>query len=276
MGYVLEELLPIVAELAGKYTSGESTSINYERANQLMEAVLYCIGENEKENALVSNAGIPAGEAYWLGYEKVIEKVKRTQEKYNAMVLNFCAYGNENYHDTVTKALPGFFRHYDVMFAPQDTIITMDYPTICPIRKVSGIDAVETYVDYIGLEQKFLGAFPEEYVLKVLRKFQEGYEKQFYNLCSIFYRHVLGCMLIGKRMEEEAGWMEYVKLEQTVSSYSEEQLETALDNMTCRMVQEKWEMVPELENYLRADVPDFATEMVLAVENGYLSKVVVL
>lgn len=276
MGYALEELLPIVAELAGKYTSGESTSITYERANRLMEAVLYCIAENEGGNALASNAGLPAGEAYRLGYEKVIEKVKQTQEKYNTMILNFCAYGNENYHDTVTKALPGFFRYYDPLFAPQDMIITMDYPTLCPIQSVSGIDAVEKYVEYIDLEQKFLGAFPEEYVCEILRRFQSNYKRQFYNLCSIFLRHVLGCMMIGKRPGAETDRSEYGKLEQAVGRYSREQLEFTLDAMICRVVQEKWNMVPELEDYLCSDTSHFASELILAVEHNYLSRVVAL
>ena len=44
-GFSMEELLPIVAELAEKYTSGESSSVTYERAQGLMQAVLYCINE---------------------------------------------------------------------------------------------------------------------------------------------------------------------------------------------------------------------------------------
>ena len=52
MEYELEELFPVVAELARKYTSGESTSITYERANHLMEAVLYCIHQCGSEYAL--------------------------------------------------------------------------------------------------------------------------------------------------------------------------------------------------------------------------------
>ncbi|MBP3460288.1 MAG: hypothetical protein J6K58_13850 [Lachnospiraceae bacterium] len=275
MEYTLEELLPIVAKLTERYTSGESTSVTYERANRLMGAVLYCIGENEKENALVSNAKVPAKEAYRLGYEKVIEKVKRTQERYNTMILSFCAYGNENYHDTVTKALPAFFRYYDVLFAPQDMVITMDYPVLCPIGK-SGIDAVEKYVAYIDLEQKFMGAFPKEYVYGIFRRFQRDYEKQFYNLCSIFYRHVLGCMLIGKKPGVENDRAEYMKLEKAVSRYSKGQLEIALDTMICCMVREKWRMVPELEDYLRADVSNFAADLVLAVENDHLARIVVL
>lgn len=41
MNYELEELVPIVARLAEGYTSKASTSITYDRAQQLMSAVLY-------------------------------------------------------------------------------------------------------------------------------------------------------------------------------------------------------------------------------------------
>ena len=47
MKYEMEELVPIVAKLAEGFTSKESTSITYERAQQFMEAVLYCIHEGE-------------------------------------------------------------------------------------------------------------------------------------------------------------------------------------------------------------------------------------
>ena len=42
MDYEMEELVPIVGKLAEKYTANESTSITYEKAEQLMGAVLYC------------------------------------------------------------------------------------------------------------------------------------------------------------------------------------------------------------------------------------------
>ena len=47
--YEMEDLIPLVGYLAQKYTSGESTSVTYEKAEQLMEAVLYCIREAERE-----------------------------------------------------------------------------------------------------------------------------------------------------------------------------------------------------------------------------------
>ena len=45
MDYQMEELLPIVSELAQKYAGYESTSVTYEKAQSLMEAVLFCLNE---------------------------------------------------------------------------------------------------------------------------------------------------------------------------------------------------------------------------------------
>ena len=53
MEYTMEELVPIVRKLAEKHHGYESTSMTYEKAEQLMEAVLYCIRETEQINALL-------------------------------------------------------------------------------------------------------------------------------------------------------------------------------------------------------------------------------
>ena len=47
MDIAMEELVPIVGKLAEQYTAYEHTSMPYEKAEQLMQAVLYCIHEAE-------------------------------------------------------------------------------------------------------------------------------------------------------------------------------------------------------------------------------------
>lgn len=76
MNYELTELVPIVGRLAEKYTSGESTSITYEKAEQLMEAVLYCIHEleNAGDNMPVSKGQMTAQCAYETGMVYVEQK----------------------------------------------------------------------------------------------------------------------------------------------------------------------------------------------------------
>ncbi|MGN0152484.1 MAG: DUF6179 domain-containing protein [Wujia sp.] len=288
--YEMEELIPIVAYLTEKYTSGESTSITYERASQFMEAVIYCIREYEeyehsandndekydRENSLEETENISAFDAYRTGYDRVVLKAKKAQKQYNQMVMLFRDYGNENYSDTVLKGIPAFFKLYDPRFAPQENIITMDYPILYRMRNVSGIDAIEKYIACIDLEQQFMGAFPEGYVRRVLTGYQENYRKQFYNLCSIFLRHILGNILIGKKLGKDPDKADYDILKGIVDGQTRDQLKTVLDAAIIQMVSEKWHGSQAMAKYLSLDIDDFVTELMLGAENNTLEKIVVL
>lgn len=263
--YSVEELLPVVSGLTEKYTSKESTSVTYEQARQLMGAVLYCIGELEGENQVAAGEKLSAPKAYQYGYEKTVEKVKQTQWIYNSMILHFNAFGNKNYNDTVTKALPGFFRLYDVRFAPQETIITMDYPTLQPIQDVSGIDAVERYVEYIVLEQRFMGKLPETFVLEVLQQFHEDYQRQFYNICRIILRHILTHMLIGKPMSTIIDEKDFEQVKSITAMQDKEIIVKKVTRLLEKLIDEKYDGDKKLLNYLSGDIQDYCTELSMGI-----------
>ncbi|MGN0465047.1 MAG: DUF6179 domain-containing protein [Lachnospiraceae bacterium] len=184
--YKMEELIPIVGMLAEKFTSKESSSVTYERARQLMESVIYCIAHmDENLYSLTSHTVLSAKEAYKIGYDAVVEKVRRTQKKYNELMGFFDHYYNRNYRDTVEKALPGFFLYYNVKFAPTDYIITLDYPIFGLDLNLEGIDMIDQYIDAIWKEQKYLMRFPRNYILSELRSFHPKYEKEYFNLREI-------------------------------------------------------------------------------------------
>lgn len=118
--YEMEELLPLLAALTRKFTSGESGSVSYERARHLMEGILYTLRIYEKEGSLVGGRKPDASEAWRIGQELLARMVQETQEKYRLVCEHFQAYGNRNLQDTFVMALPGFFRLYDRKFVPQD------------------------------------------------------------------------------------------------------------------------------------------------------------
>ena len=276
MKYEMEELLPIVAALAEQYTSKESTSVSYEQANRLMEAVLYCIGQCSEGRQITDSRGLTAREAYEWGYELVVQKVKRTQEIYNGMIIDFCAYGNDNYRETVGRAIPGFFRYYDAKFAPRETIITMDYPTIRPITDATGINAIAKYIEYISYEQRFLKALPQEYVCDILFRFRPDYGKQFYNICNIVLRHILGHMIIGEPLGKRAGEEEYAALSEWILEREAEHLEKLIMELLHQLIFEKYKGDQMLECYLQADIRNFVIEMQNAARSNVVKKVVVL
>ncbi len=212
MLYEMEELIPIVAELSERYTGYESTSVTYEKASQLMEAVIYCINEFERSagegegdlwadcetdrnRKLSAKEKISAKEAYQQGYQLVEAKVRAMKELYHNLLKYFRPYGNKALKDTV-GAIPEFLKWYDIRYEPQNTILTLDYPLLTDLSysmrreadsrcgaydkddgifyRYTGIDAVYEYVKCISIEQRFLNRFPETYVKQVLRNYAEA------------------------------------------------------------------------------------------------------
>ena len=286
--YEMEELLPLLAALTRKFTSGESSSVSYERARHLMEGILYTLRIYEKEGSLVGGRKPDASEAWRIGQELLARRVQETQEKYRLVCENFQAYGNRNLQDTFVMALPGFFRLYDRKFAPQETIITMDYPVLSYASGLTGILAIDRYLDAIGAEQHFLRSFPEEYVKDILTHFQKDYRSQFFNLGRIVLRHLLGCMLIGKRLGETTTESDYTVLRELAEQNTEEKLRQQLLFLIRSLDRksEKAEERPEEKAepdtwkhtlaYLSCDVGDFVTDLKMGAANGCLERIVVL
>ena len=105
MDYEMEELVPIVGKLAEKYTANESTSITYEKAEQLMGAVLYCIHElwENSGNMPSSNKKLSAQRAYEIGAAYVREKTEKALDLYNRILPEFCHYENKCLYERSTR-----------------------------------------------------------------------------------------------------------------------------------------------------------------------------
>ncbi len=186
MDYPLEELIPLVAGLAEGYTGYEHSSITYEKAEMLMGAVLYCINECRMQGGDQVSAGrMPAKEAYRIGQKIVIQKVKKLHRLYNDLILDFRDHGLECLRDTIVKGMPQFLQRYDVRYAPQETLLILDYPILENLGTMSGIDAVLTYVECICKEQRSLREYDDIYILETLRAYHPEYEILVENISSI-------------------------------------------------------------------------------------------
>ncbi len=199
--YKMEELVPIVGKLAQRYTAGESTSVTYEKAEQLMGAVLYCIREaayaergdyscekgQQKSDILAKQEKLSAQQAYERGLACVEQKVRAALSLYNELMTGFDNYGNRCLYDTVVKGMPEFFKWYDMRFAPQDTILTLDYPVLQDLSAYTGIDRIYEYLLCIEKEQAFLRTFPRNDVIDALARYNPAYEDMVENICGIMW-----------------------------------------------------------------------------------------
>lgn len=198
MEYAMEELVPIVAKLTEQYTSKESSSITYEAAHTLMEAVVYCIEEcfEEKERTFLRGQLLKATECYAKGYDLVIQKVYQAKSQYENMIHEFQSYGCRNYEDTILKGIPQFFLWYDPKFAPQNHLLTLDYPILQGNPKKCGVDLILEYLNGAALEQKFLAYFEPQAVQSVLERVIPEYQTLYLdNICYEVLLMVIGCSI---------------------------------------------------------------------------------
>jgi len=249
----MEELLPIVSDLAKKYSGYESTSITYERAQTLMGAVIYCLEEfkNAHTDGLV-NKSIPIKEQYDIGAELVHEKVTNIQKTFNELSFCFEDYGVKCLYDTVQKGIPQFLKWYDVKYDPQDTILTLDYPLLIDCNSLNGADAVHRYVLGIQAEQHFLGMFDKGYVVSVLKKYDPQYEYMIDNICEIVLTNTIGHVVL-KKPFNKFGFLsnEYLQLSKLFEKKSVGDIEEMIKRTIKEMVKRSFEKdIDTISEYL--------------------------
>ena len=264
ISYEAEDLVPIVAELAKRYTSGESSSITYEAAGQLMEAVLYCIREFEKGEAFSLTTGkkLSAGKCYERGLELVEKKVQDALKLYNRMMLYFSSYGNRCLQDTVGKGMPEFFKWYDYRLNPQDTLLTLDYPILMDLSADTGIDRIYGYLLCISLEQKFLRKFPRDFVREALAEYDSRYQWMIDNLCEVVLFKVIRYIVLDKNLTEpDFSPEELSRLQKIIREKSLEELREKLKEAVDDLVDDYFEEDENLKTYLYAAIQNISVRM---------------
>lgn len=276
MTYEMEELLPIVAKLAEKYTRHESTSITYEKAEQFMEAVLYCIGEMSvsEGGSMIRIEKMSAQQAYEIGYKSVVRKVKSALDIYNDVLKGFTDYGNHCLYDTVVKGIPEFFKWYNVEFEPQNTILTLDYPVLKDLSPYSGIDKVYEFIICVRTEKIFLSRFSEDYVIDILRSYHCQYQDMVENICEIVYTDIIYHALAGKSLAEQSfSESNYKQIQKALFQFDREHIKNRLIEITKALVEKYYEDNNDLLKYLTASVDDIVVRLKMAVKSGRMKDI---
>ena len=270
MDYKVEKLLPIVSKLARKYAGCENTSISYEKAQMLMEAVIYCMDEYwNSSSAMISRRDISVEEQYTLGSKLVMEKAGHVRKMFNELSETFDDYGVKCLYDTVQRGIPEFLKWYDAKFCPQDTIMTLDYPVAVDLSPYRGVDAVHYYLRAISMEQQFLNRFGGDYVRAVLQKYNSGYGDMYENVCEILLGNALGHMIIQKPFHE-MGFEEeeYVTLSKRFPEDSVSGMEDGIRHAIQDMVRQFYQNDEQLLEYLCCSAGNLAVRIGMALRSG--------
>lgn len=278
MDHTMEELLPIVTKLAQKYAGWESTSITYERAQTLMEGVLYCLEEYQNQTLdTLAPRDVSLEEQYAIGAQLVLVKTGHIREMFNELSGIFQDYGVKCLGDTVRLGIPEFLKRYDARFCPQETILTLDYPVLADLSRRRGADAVYHYLRSVSAEQRILGRFDGVYVREILEKYDPLYGDLYENVCEIVLMNLLGHALLHKPLQE-TGFeeREYIRLTEWFQARPPEHTADMLTGIVEETVRSFWDDDAELLEYLRCNVKNMTARIVLAVANGRPDKIFLL
>lgn len=274
----MEELLPIVSELAQEYAGYESTSITYEKAQSLMEAVLFCLNEyNHSDTNSLVQGNISVKEQYNIGAGLLSEKVENIRNIFNEISFQFEDYGVKCLYDTVQKGIPQFLKWYDIKFCPQNTILTLDYPLLIDCSSLAGADAVYKYIRTIQTEQIFLGRLDRNYVRLILEKYNPEYKNMIENICSIVLTNIIGHIAIKKPFHEiEFLYEEYLQLSKLFAGKSISDIENVIKPLIQKIVNQFYEGETDMLEYLCHETNNIAVRIYTANQYEQLNKVFVL
>lgn len=277
MDYQMEELLPIVSELAQKYAGYESTSITYEKAQSLMEAVLFCLSEyNSSAKDSLVQRDISVKKQYNIGAKLLSEKVENIRKIFNEISFQFEDFGVKCLYDTVQKGIPQFLKWYDIKFCPQNTILTLDYPLLIDCSPLTGADAVYKYIRAIQTEQIFLGKFDRNYVMLVLEKYNFEYRDMIENICSIVLTNIIGHIAIKKPFNDiDFLYGEYLQLSKIFAGKSIPDIENVVKDLIKKIVSQFYENDMDMLEYLCYETNNIAVRIYTANQNEQLSKIFV-
>ncbi|MBC7959787.1 MAG: hypothetical protein H7X94_07965 [Vallitaleaceae bacterium] len=163
------QIMAILEKLILLYTQNESTSIRVEKAEQLLTSIHYVITMGMKGSKTANNR--PLLEIYEEGYLQLEALVTETKTLFLQAAKDRLDVPSEVYNDTFDKAIPLFFKKYDVKFNAHETMCTIDYPLTFDKMDLQGILYIKNYLELLRIETQFCKLFSDATVTNTLLLF---------------------------------------------------------------------------------------------------------
>lgn len=188
-----------LAQKSKLYTSGDSSSIKIELAQNILESILYTIGvplkAKEPSSAIALLKSSSIHELYSAGRKK-IEIKRRTAKHLHTLVLKtLVRTANETYTSTLVDGIKGFFQLYDADYSAHEIHITADYPLSNPVTHLAGIEFIVEYLRRALYENEFCSRFDPQRIHRAMTAFHAGYQHLVINLFDQVLASSLGCIL---------------------------------------------------------------------------------
>lgn len=179
--------------------AGDSASMRVEVARDVMDGALYTLGlhlkqQPDAETALRALAGADASMdgLYREARQTLKGQFQTTRRLWRAVRNTAVPTPHIAYRETLLEGIGGFFRWYDMDFAPHQTPGDIDYPLALPVPDGGGVEYVHGWLERLLLENRFCRRFAPEEIHRVMLAVHPEYPALLLNLFDPVLMHALG------------------------------------------------------------------------------------
>ncbi|PZD97419.1 hypothetical protein DNH61_03470 [Paenibacillus sambharensis] len=276
--------MEILRDLIHKHTRGESTSVTTETAENILTSILYAsdaylLSFEEPEKAITYLKAVDPRRIYDKGVEKVnqcLEEVKLLYKELKASKLEIPV---DAYNMTIDESLPVFFRKYGVIFDAHNTMASIDYPLAVDDMRLQGVFYMKQYMERLKLETGFCALYGQQELLSLLanygRECRFNYRIELFNIFELVMSNAVFSILSGGAANTlRISEIQYLRLEQQLSSLAKPQIRTLI-NEAVASLQQELTIDSELKAYMDRCQENLIQRVKHAAKHNTLRKVII-
>ncbi len=272
------ELLALLAEQTDKWTKGESSSIRVEKAQDILESILFVIGvylktcsrPEEAVNLLKIKA---MKELFTQGLVCVRRKLTACKLLQQHIKKHLLKTPNVYYRSTIVDGINGFFKLYRIQFSAHEIHITADYPTYMGRPQLNGIEFIEQYLKEIESENTFCTHFAANAIHHLLYGLSLDYRSIPMNLYEPVLASSLGLILVNRSPKGlDLTKQEVDRLHEYFQDCSQEEIQGRLQQALVEL-KEVLQLSEKLIVYIGISIQKLSTTIKRAADRQTLDKV---
>ena len=196
------ECLALLAEKTRHFTAGDSSSIPTDTAKELLRSMYFTIGlclkdYSNPDEAAACLQNTPIRALYQKGRQRIDRLTAATKAAHTKLTTQLIHTPNVFYNATLKDGIRGFFKLYNPDLFAHAIHITADYPLYNPVPRLDGIEFIHAYVGAAYYENRFMQAFADEDIHRLLCAYAQDYAQLPMNLYEPVLAAALGCVLAG-------------------------------------------------------------------------------
>jgi hypothetical protein len=261
------QILRLLAVGIESYNRGESSSVQVEAAQSIMESIFYTIGLTLKSMPNVAFAldavkKEPVQKLYEQGCRLIQTKLKTAKHLHRLVCQTKVQTANESYNATIEE----FFTTYNPEFEAQEIPASIDYQLANPVTDLAGVEFVIQYLQNLYTENLFCAKFDAGVLHEVMIGYDAGYKDLLVNLFSQALQNALGCSLLKKDiLTLRIDPAEIKKLKRMLVDQTKTSLHELLRRESDKLIAALSIQNTATKNYIYATLPELSTRLHEAV-----------